>query len=126
LSPRPGAPVSIELTPAQTDYVARAAQQAGGTGPSERSEPGASLEIASAWLEDRKMSRSLLTGLQLLCALPPDGAFTTSSELARTLGISPSTCHRYLVTLLEIRLVERDPHKRHYRRVASVPSGTSQ
>ncbi|HEX3519829.1 MAG TPA: helix-turn-helix domain-containing protein [Solirubrobacteraceae bacterium] len=62
------------------------------------------------------MSRSLLTGLLLLSSLPPDGAFITSSELARKLDISPSTCHRYLVTLFEIGLVERDPNKRHYRR----------
>jgi DNA-binding MarR family transcriptional regulator len=75
------------------------------------------MEIASAWLEDRKMSRSLLTGLLLLSALPAGGAFTTNSELARKLGISPSTCHRYLGTLLEVGLVERDPRKRHYRRV---------
>jgi DNA-binding MarR family transcriptional regulator len=75
------------------------------------------IEMASAWLEDRKMSRSLLTGLLLLSSLPPDGSFTTNSELARKLGISPSTCHRYLRTLVEVGLVERDHHKRHYRRV---------
>ena len=109
--------ISIELTPVQVAHVVRTVQETGGAIPYAPSESVAFIEMASAWLEDPKMSRSLLTGLLLLCSLPPDGAFTTNSQLARKLGISPSTCHRYLRTLLEVGLVERDPHKRHYRRV---------
>ncbi len=65
--------------------------------------------------DDRRLSRSLLTGLVILASMPDDGADVGVAELARLMGMNTSTTHRYLTTLLEIGLVERHPVTRRYR-----------
>ena len=60
-------------------------------------------------------SRSLLLGLALFAALPADGSYVGITGLARTLGMSASTAHRYVSTLVAVGLVERDPDTREYR-----------
>jgi hypothetical protein len=64
---------------------------------------------------DPRMSRSLLRGLSLLAGFGPDGAERGIVELAEDLGMSPSTAHRYALTLVEIGLLERCPRTRKYR-----------
>jgi len=64
---------------------------------------------------DPRMSRSLLRGLSLLAGFGPDGAERGIVELAADLGMSPSTAHRYALTLVEIGLLERCPRTRKYR-----------
>jgi IclR-like helix-turn-helix domain-containing protein len=64
---------------------------------------------------DPRMSRSLLRGLSLLAGFGPDGAERGIVELADDLGMSPSTAHRYALTLVEIGLLERCPRTRKYR-----------
>jgi DNA-binding IclR family transcriptional regulator len=44
-------------------------------------------------------------------------------EIAGELGMSPSTAHRYLQTLLELGLVERSPRTRRYRLATAAPEG---
>jgi len=64
---------------------------------------------------DARLSRSLLRGLSLLTGFGPDGEQRGIVELADTLGMSPSTAHRYALTLVELGLLERCPRTRKYR-----------
>lgn len=66
-------------------------------------------------LDDSRLSRSLLAGLLLLATFPTDRDYLGNSEIARMLGMNPSTTHRYLSTLVAVGLVERDPETRRYR-----------
>jgi hypothetical protein len=64
---------------------------------------------------DARLSRSLLRGLSLLTGFGPDGEERGIVELAEDLGMSPSTAHRYALTLVEVGLLERCPRTRKYR-----------
>ena len=66
-----------------------------------------------------KISTSMLRGLYLLAALPKDGSAVKIVEFARETGISQSTAHRYLNTLVAVGLVDRDAKTRGYRRAQS-------
>ncbi len=134
----PGERISITLSPAQVDDVVRAASQ--GRAPSisaliansltAPSRPAASSPAAAACLDDEpprvgghlpidsidpRLSRSLLRGLSILTCFGPDGQARGIVELAGVLGMSPSTAHRYAVTLVELGLLERCPDTRKYR-----------
>jgi IclR helix-turn-helix domain len=134
--------ISIALSPAQVDAVVRAATHS--RAPSVSTLIGSALrapvgdersEIAAGSSEhdrcamdgkllrdedaDPRMSRSLLRGLSLLTRFGPDGAERGIVELARELGMSPSTAHRYAFTLVELGLLERSPRTRKYR----LPNG---
>jgi hypothetical protein len=102
--------ISITLSPAQVDEVMHAAT-------SSRS-PSLSTLVAGYMpsdTSDPRISRSLLRGLSLLTCFGADGAPRGILELARDLGMSPSTTHRYAFTLVELGLLERCPHSRKYR-----------
>ncbi len=64
---------------------------------------------------DQRLSRSLLRGLSILTRFGPDGEARGIVELAGELGMSPSTAHRYALTLVELGLLERCPKTRKYR-----------
>lgn len=64
---------------------------------------------------DARLSRSLLRGLSLLTGFGPDSEERGIVELAEDLGMSPSTAHRYALTLVEVGLLERCPRTRKYR-----------
>jgi len=64
---------------------------------------------------DARLSRSLLRGLSLLTGFGPDAEERGIVELAEDLGMSPSTAHRYALTLVEVGLLERCPRTRKYR-----------
>jgi hypothetical protein len=127
--------ITITLSPAQIDTVVRAASR--GQAPSvaalvaeslaaSRAPNGARARAKSpavsdgrgympADTDDPRLSRSLLRGLSLLTGFGPDGAERGIVELAEELGMSPSTAHRYAVTLVELGLLERCPRTRKYR-----------
>jgi hypothetical protein len=115
--------ISIELSKAQVDQVVRAAGNGGTMSVllSAVKDPGWSLSLDSeewvypAQMEDRRLSRSLLSGLLVLSCFPPDGGYMGIAELARTLGMNTSTTHRYVTTLLAVGLLERDAATRRYR-----------
>jgi IclR family pca regulon transcriptional regulator len=67
-------------------------------------------------MEDRRFSRSLLSGLLLLASFPADGSYLSNTEVARANGMNMSTSHRYISTLVAVGLLERDPGTRRYRR----------
>ncbi len=66
-------------------------------------------------LGERRLSRSLVRGLAVLEQLRAHGGQRGIVELALELGLSPSTAHRYALTLVELGLVERCPRTRKYR-----------
>ena len=124
-------PITIALSPAQVDAVVRAAahgqapsiatlvasslarprqDDGGGEAPA-----GPSAELLEADADDPRLSRSLLRGFALLGGFGPDGGERGIVELANDLGMSPSTAHRYALTLVELGLLERCPKTRKYR-----------
>jgi hypothetical protein len=130
--------ISIALSPAQIDEVLRAAsnsrapslstliadslsaplhaRQARSGAP----EPaGEERQLAAGYLPndttDPRLSRSLLRGLSILTCFGPEGDARGIVELAGDLGMSPSTAHRYALTLVELGLLERCPKTRKYR-----------
>jgi hypothetical protein len=132
--------ISITLSPAQVDDVVREASQ--GRAPSVSTliskllaaplaadgdasteplspDPQAREPIFGGYLphdtKDPRLSRSLLRGLSILTCFGPDGRERGIVELAGDLGMSPSTAHRYALTLVELGLLERCPKTRKYR-----------
>lgn len=115
--------VLIELTKGQVDHVIRAAGQGGTMSVllSALKDPKWTLSLGSEdWaypsqMDDRRLSRSLLSGLLVLSCFPCDGGYLGIAELARMLDMNTSTTHRYVTTLLAVGLLERDPATRRYR-----------
>jgi IclR helix-turn-helix domain len=132
--------ITIALSPTQVDDVVRAAAR--GRAPSistliadsfaepfsgeDSTRPASASQEASAKRAalvrgympesaDPRFSRSLLRGLSLLTGFGPDGEARGIVELAEELGMSPSTAHRYALTLVEVGLLERCPRTRKYR-----------
>lgn len=126
--------ISITLSPAQIDEIVRAASNSrapsvstvignalrnGYTQDASQADgerdgpvPGGYLHIDDS---DPRLSRSLLRGLSILTCFGPDGGSRGIVELARHLGMSASTTHRYASTLVELGLLERCPKTRKYR-----------
>src|ERR1700677_4919641 len=113
--------VTIQLSQAQIDGVLRDADSGGLLGligemeaivGAEEIEFLRSLERSN----DPRFPRSLLRGLMVLASLNPDGAGRQVTDVARELDMGVSTTHRYMSTLLEVGLLERDPVSREYRR----------
>jgi hypothetical protein len=115
--------VVIELSKSQVDQVVRSAAQGGTMSVllSALRDPQWTLALDSedwaypAQMEDRRLSRSLLSGLLVLSCFPPEGGYLGIAELARLLDMNTSTTHRYVTTLLAVGLLERDPATRKYR-----------
>jgi hypothetical protein len=66
-------------------------------------------------MSDARLSHSLLAGLLILAWMPSDGRYVANAEVARALGMTASTAHRYISTLVAVGLLERDPATRRYR-----------
>jgi hypothetical protein len=122
--------ISITLSPAQVDEILRAASHSRSPSlatqiadslhapPTERPRTG----YLPSERPDQRLSRSLLRGLSILTGFGPDGAPRGIVELAGDLGMSPSTAHRYALTLVELGLLERCPKTRKYR-LPPAPAG---
>jgi hypothetical protein len=65
--------------------------------------------------EDRRLSRSLLRGLAILTCFGADGAPLGIMDISTQLELSPSTAYRYVLTLVEVGLLEQCPKTRKYR-----------
>lgn len=70
-------------------------------------------EAAAKSLSDERLSRSLIRGFSIVTALAPPGTERGIIEIAGSLGISPSTTHRYVTTLVELGLVERGSSRKY-------------
>lgn len=129
--------ISIKLSPTQIDDVVRAASRSrapsistliadtlNATTPlpangAKRSAKSGAASRLSGYMPigavDPRLSRSLLRGLSILTCFGPDGGSRGIVEIAEDLGMSPSTTHRYALTLVELGLLERCPDTRKYR-----------
>ena len=109
--------ISIQLTPAQIDQVVREAAGEEGISSLLRgvSDEDALASKYRALSESPRLSRSLLLGLLVLACFPTDGGSLAVSDIAERLGMSPSTTHRYMTTLLAVGLLEQEPRTRRYR-----------
>ncbi len=116
-------PITIALSPAQVNRVVRAAAQsevpsvAALVGRKLAAAAGASGDPVAATLiekSDPRLSRSLLRGLSLLTCFDGENSPRGIIEMANDLGMSPSTAHRYALTLVQVGLLERAPDTRKY------------
>ena len=115
--------IVLELSRAQVAKVMRTANASGapstllsglhGPGAPETADVEDLMKLAEA--EERRLSRSLLSGLLVLACFSLDGTPLGIAQLARQLKMSPSATHRYVSTLLAAELVERDSETRQYR-----------
>jgi hypothetical protein len=120
---RDGEGVFIELSKAQVDQIVRTASEGGTMSVllSALRDPEWDLSVDSedcaypAQMRDRRLSRSLLSGLLVLSCFSSDGSYLGIAELARMLDMHTSTTHRYVATLLAVGLLERDAVTRAYR-----------
>ncbi len=120
----PDGQVCVELTNAQVEGVIRATTQAHGPSLglllsgliSEQAITEGSLEDRyCAELESGRLSHSLFRGLLILALFVSGGERRGVVEVARQLGLSPSTTHRYMTTLVAFGLLVQDPTTRKYR-----------
>jgi DNA-binding transcriptional ArsR family regulator len=119
-----GAGIVLELSRSQVARVVRAASASGapstllsGLDGSDASTFSADVDelLSLADADERRLSRSLLSGLLVLACFPQDGSLLGVAQLARKLKMSPSATHRYVSTLLTAGLLERDADTRRYR-----------
>jgi IclR helix-turn-helix domain len=110
-------PVTLELSAAQVDEVIADATNSNGIRAMllGLTDPPSTLKIESAAFADLRLSRSLLWGLVVLAAFPRDRSYVSNSQIAEKLGMTITTTHRYVSTLLATGLLERDPKTRQYR-----------
>jgi DNA-binding MarR family transcriptional regulator len=107
--------ITIELSKAQINRVVREAAEDDGLLGLLGGLEELDVQTSSAQLEDERLSRSLLRGLMVLASFPADGAARSVTEAAHQLGMGISTTHRYISTLVEVGVLERDPESRQYR-----------
>jgi DNA-binding MarR family transcriptional regulator len=117
-----GGSVSVALTTAQ---VERVLQQTG----ARDGEPAALFDrlgdlqslsrLVASGLDDPRVSHSTLRAMLVLAALPRDGTERSLTEVAETLGYSPSTTYRYMTTWMRLGLLEQEPSSRRYRRATA-------
>jgi hypothetical protein len=112
--------ISITLSPGQIEEIVRSADP--GRAPGFAALISAALsrveETGMPTYDDRRLSRSLLRGLAILTCFGPDEPTLGLMEIAARLQISASTIHRYVITLVEVGLLEQSPKTRKY----SLPS----
>jgi IclR helix-turn-helix domain len=112
--------ISIRLSPGQIEEIVHAAGP--GRAPGFAALISAVLSRAEETdvlaYDDRRLSRSLLRGLAILSCFGPDEPTLGLMEIAERLQISASTVHRYVITLVEVGLLEQSPKTRKY----SLPS----
>jgi DNA-binding MarR family transcriptional regulator len=111
--------IILELSEAQVDRVLKEAAEHDGLLPLLAGiEELVEFKPSPAQLEDPRFSRSLLLGLMVFSSFTADGLGRSVTDVAHELGMGISTTHRYVSTLLEVGLLEREPVSREYRLVA--------
>ncbi|HEY2217305.1 MAG TPA: helix-turn-helix domain-containing protein [Solirubrobacteraceae bacterium] len=124
MDPTEGGPdegrIVLELSRSQVARILRAASTSGapstllaGVESAAAANVDELLDLAEA--DERRLSRSLLSGLLVLACFPLDGSLLGVAQLARRLKMSPSATHRYVTTLVAAGLLERDGETRRYR-----------
>jgi hypothetical protein len=120
----PDGKVLLELTTTQVETIVRASTEAQGPSLSlllsgliseQAISEGSLEERYFAELESGRLSHSLFRGLLILALFISGGEGRGVVEVARQLGLSPSTTHRYMTTLVAFGLLVQDPVTRKYR-----------
>lgn len=115
--------ISITLSPAQVDSVLRSAAQSHAPSVAAvvskglvaaRAANGAPPGLLLSDPSDPRLSRSLVRGLSLLTCFDAENQPRGIVEMAAELEMSPSTAHRYALTLVHLGLLERAPDTRKY------------
>jgi IclR helix-turn-helix domain len=123
---RPANDGAIEESPAASaDAAATASADAvvpAADNAQQNGEPALDMTSYFPTYRDARLSRSLLRGLFILTCFGPDNGERGIIELAGRLGMSASTTHRYVATLVELGLLERCARTRKYR-LARIPDG---
>ena len=109
--------ITIELSKAQIGQVLREATEDDDLLSLQRGGERLEFRASPAQLNDRRCSRSLLLGLMVLASFRADGTSRAVTDVAHDLDMWASTAHRYLSTLVEVGLLERDAVSREYRLV---------
>ena len=109
--------ITIELSKAQIGQVVREATEDDDLLGLQRGGERLEFRASPAQLDDRRCSRSLLLGLMVLASFRADGTSRAVTDVAHDLDMWASTAHRYLSTLVEVGLLERDAVSREYRLV---------
>ncbi len=106
--------ITIELTRPQVDRVVREAGRESGISGLLRglAADGSLASRYESLSESPRLSRSLLLGLLVLGTFPENGDSLAVTDVAERLGMSPSTTHRYMTTLLAVGLLEQDARTR--------------
>jgi DNA-binding IscR family transcriptional regulator len=115
--------VTITLTNAQIARVVRAAS-GGAQLAGSLSGIGSLNALRHAMLpllDDRAYSHSTFRAVIVFAAFPEDGSERELTDIARTIGLSPSTTYRYARTLAAVGLLEQHPDSRQYRRTHVKP-----
>lgn len=115
--------VTITLTDAQVARVVRAAS-GGAELAGSLSGVGSLDELRQAMLpllDDQAYSHSTFRAAIVFAAFPADGSECELTDIARTIGLSPSTTYRYARTWAAIGLLEQHPDSRRYRRTHVKP-----
>jgi DNA-binding MarR family transcriptional regulator len=107
--------INIELTKAQVNRVVREAAEDDGLLGLLGGLAELDVLASSAQMDDARFSRSLLRGLTVLASFPTDGRHRSVTDVAHQLDLGISTTHRYISTLVEVGVLERDPVSRQYR-----------
>jgi hypothetical protein len=116
--------ISLELTEAQVERVISANAEAHGPSLSlllsglvaeQALSPTSLEERYYTELESGRLSHSLFRGLLILALFISGEEGRGVVEVARQLGLSPSTTHRYMTTLVAFGLLVQEPATRKYR-----------
>jgi hypothetical protein len=107
--------ISIALSKAQIKQVIREAYDDDGLLGLLGGLEELDVQASSVQMDDERLSRSLLRGLMVLASFPAGGDARSVTYVARQLGMGMSTTHRYISTLVEVGVLERDPDSRQYR-----------
>ena len=107
--------IVIDLTPEQVDQFVLAATGIGNMSILLRGQMGIRETLAREpeLLHADRISTSLMRGLLVIAAFPEDGSYIGVVDLSKAAGMSASTTHRYLTTLLVVGMVERDSSRRY-------------
>jgi hypothetical protein len=117
-APSTGRRVAVTLTDAQ---VAQVVLEAAGDIELAGSMSGlSSLEelrqVVLPFIDDETYSHAIFRGVMVLAAFPADGSERELTDVARTVGLSPSTTYRYARSWIALGLLEQNTRSRRYRR----------
>jgi hypothetical protein len=71
--------------------------------------------------QETTYSGPTLRALLVLAAFPADGSARSVTDVARDVGLAPSSAHRILRALTAVGLVTQNPHSRAYARPRQPP-----